>query len=362
MLEGWNLISTYIIPDSPNMGAVFAPVVDDLFLAKDEIGSVYWPAYNLNNIGDHIVGKAYKVKMNADAVLQVRGAVANPANFTLTLNEGWSYLGYLRKEAADISVVMESIDEDILLIKDGIGNVFWPEFNVNTIGNMEPGKGYQVRMNSTRTFNFPGNDITLPQLRTSSQLPNKYYSSPKSMEFSMNIAVPVNVLNNFVVGDELAVKNQNNEVIATSVFNNQTMALTIWINEADVNSNFTLFHWSANTNKEVELAFETTSSVLVNNSVVVVESTSILISKNAFTVYPNPSSDKATVNVSLTDDAEINISLYNTLGEQVMIISSSRMSKGFSSVSFNVTSLSSGMYFIKLNSNTYSEVQKLQVH
>ena len=140
------------------------------------------------------------------------------------------------------------------------------------------------------------------------------------------------------------------------------MALTIWINEADVNSNFTLFHWSANTNKEVELAFETTSSVLVNNSVVVVESTSILISKNAFTVYPNPSSDKATVNVSLTDDAEINISLYNTLGEQVMIISSSRMSKGFSSVSFNVTSLSSGMYFIKLNSNTYSEVQKLQVH
>ena len=55
-----------------------------------KVKSMEW---SLNNIGDHTVGKAYKVKMNADATLEVRGAVANALNYPLVLNEGWSYLG-----------------------------------------------------------------------------------------------------------------------------------------------------------------------------------------------------------------------------------------------------------------------------
>ena len=361
MIEGWNLISTYIVPDYPSMGDVFAPIVDDLFLAKDEVGSVFWPEYNLNNIGDHIVGKAYKVKMNADVILQVRGSVANPDDYPLNLNEGWSYLGYLRKEAADISIVMESVEEDIMLIKDGIGNVYWPEFNVNTIGNMEPGKGYQVRMVSDRVFNFPPNDITLPQLRTASQLINKYYSTPKAKEMSMNIALPLDLLSEFVIGDELAVKNKNNEVLATTVFNNQSIALTIWINEEDLNSNFNLFHWSVNTNNEEEIDFTISTSLLENNSIVIVDALSLGLVENTFSVYPNPSSDKATVKVSLANETLTSISLYNILGEQVMVIANTVIAKGVSTVDFDVENITTGVYFIKLTSDTYSEVKRFQV-
>lgn len=361
MTEGWNLISTYIVPDYPSIGDVFAPIVDDLFMAKDEVGSVYWPEYNLNNIGDHTVGKAYKVKMNADALLQVRGSVANSIDYPLNLNEGWSYLGYLRKEAADISIVMESVQEDIMLIKDGTGNVYWPEFNVNTIGNMEPGKGYQIRMVSSRVFNFPSNDIDLPQLRTSSQLINKFYQTPKAKEMSMNIALPLDILSELVVGDEIAVKNQYNEVLATSVFNNQSIALTIWINEEDLNSNFNLFHWSVKSNKEDLIDLSITTSILENNSVVIVDAIALSKSQNTFAVYPNPSSDKATVKVSLTNEALTCISIYNTLGEKKMVITNSVLSKGMSSVSFDVANLTTGIYFIKLTSASYSEVQKFQV-
>jgi hypothetical protein len=361
MTEGWNLISTYIVPDYPSMGDVFAPILDDLFMAKDEVGSVFWPEYNLNNIGDHIVGKAYKVKMNADVILQVRGSVANPDDYPLNLNEGWSYLGYLRKEAADISIVMESVEEDIMLIKDGIGNVYWPEFNVNTIGNMEPGKGYQVRMVSDRVFNFPSNDITLPQLRTSSQLINKYYSTPKAKEMSMNIALPLDVLSEFVIGDELAVKNKNNEVLATTVFNNQSIALTIWINEEDLGSEFNLFHWSNETKQEIEVSINTVSTLLENNSVVIVDAISTIKSQNTFAVYPNPSSDKATVKVSLANETLTSISLYNILGEQVMVIANTVIAKGVSTVDFDVENITTGVYFIKLTCDTFSEVKRFQV-
>ncbi len=362
MVEGWNLISTYIVPDYPSIGDVFAPVVDDLFLAKDELGGVYWPAYNLNNIGDHTMGKAYKVKMNADAILEVRGSIANPLDHPLTLPEGWSYLGYLRTVAADISIVMESVEEDIMLIKDGTGNVYWPEFNVNTIGNMEPGKGYQIRMVNNRFFNFPANDITLPQLRTSSKLINTFYKTPKVEEMSMNIALPIDLLSDLSVGDELAVKNQNNEVIASSVFNKQTLALTVWISENDLNSNFNLFHWSAKTNKEVEIDFSCESSSLVNNSILVVEALKLAETENTFSVYPNPSSDKATLSLSINTEALTCIVMYNTLGEQVKLIANTVLAKGSSTVSFSVENLTAGIYFIKLNSDNYTEVQKFQVH
>lgn len=362
MMEGWNLISTYIVPDYPSMGDVFAPVVDDLFMAKDEIGSVFWPEYNLNNIGDHIVGKAYKVKMNADAVLQVRGSVANPEDYPLNLNEGWSYLGYLRKEAADISIVMESVEEDIMLIKDGIGNVYWPEFSVNTIGNMEPGKGYQVRMVSDRVFVFPANEIVIPQLRTISQLAPKFYKTPKAKEFSMNIALPLDLLSDFVIGDELAVKNQNNELIASAVFNNQSLALTLWISAEDLGSEFNVFYWSSKTNKELAVQFESESIVLEENSVVVVNNLELKNAANLFEVYPNPSSNKATISFLLPTSSNTYINLYNALGEKVMVIAEANFSKGLSKVAFDVSNLTTGIYFIKFKNNTYSEVQRFQVY
>ena len=153
--------------------------------------------------------------MNADASLEVRGAVANPLNYPLLLNEGWSYLGYLRKQAADASVVLQTIEEDVMLIKDGIGNVYWPEFNVNTIGNMEPGKGYQIRMTNERVFTYPTNDVVLPELRLAQKNVNKFYTLPAITEMSMNVALPNDLLEDRIhIGDEFAVKNSSGEVIS----------------------------------------------------------------------------------------------------------------------------------------------------
>ena len=146
--QGWNFISTYIIPDYPNISDVFEPIVNNLYLAKDEFGNVFWPAWDLNNIGDNTPGKAYKIKMNVDDTLQVRGAVADPLNYPLTLPDGWSYLGYLLSQNEDPSVILESIEDDIVLIKDAVGNIYFPEFDVNTMGDMIPGQGYQIRMTS----------------------------------------------------------------------------------------------------------------------------------------------------------------------------------------------------------------------
>ena len=307
------------------------------------------------------MGKAYKVKSNATSSLQVRGALANPNEYPLTLNEGWSYLGYLRTKSADISIVMESIDEDIMLIKDGVGNVYWPEYNVNTIGDMEPGDGYQVRMDATRTFNYPDNSIVLPQFRASSHLTNSYYKLPNPKEFNMNLLLPADLISDFLIGDEIAVKNQNDEVIACSVYNNQTMVLTLWINENDLHSKFKLFYWSITNAEEVEIDLSSVSAQLEDNAVIIAESLNLEIEDHVFDVYPNPSSETSTLTISLAKASKVSVLLFNALGENVKTIANANLDKGLTSLSFDVSDLASGMYFVKLSSANYTEVKKFQV-
>ena len=48
--EGWGIIG-YVKPD-PSDDEMMSPVVVDLVIMKDENGSVYWPEFGLNNIGN----------------------------------------------------------------------------------------------------------------------------------------------------------------------------------------------------------------------------------------------------------------------------------------------------------------------
>ena len=362
LMEGWNLISTYIVPDYPSIGDIFSPVVDDLYLAKDEFGNVYWPEWSLNNIGDHIVGKAYKVKMNADATLEVRGAVANPLNYPLVLNEGWSYLGYLRKQAADASVVLQTIEEDVMLIKDGIGNVYWPEFNVNTIGNMEPGKGYQIRMTNERTFTYPTNDIVLPELRLSEQRVNKYYSAPHVTEMSMNIALPHYLLSSTMqIGDEFAVKNSFGDVRSIGLYTGETVVMTIWLSEADLDVDLNLYHWSSDLSNEklLDVVWDLENSNLQADAVAIATSMEFeLINSGLFDVYPNPSSSEAVIHFYQEKEALVELSLYNMLGRKVKQITKEKMTAGNKSITINVQDLVNGIYLLKLN----SQVELLEVN
>jgi len=43
------------------------------------------------------------------------------------------------------------------LVKNGLGEVFWPVYNVNNIGNMIPGEGYQVKMTNFVSLTYPAN-------------------------------------------------------------------------------------------------------------------------------------------------------------------------------------------------------------
>ncbi|MCX6258751.1 MAG: SprB repeat-containing protein [Bacteroidia bacterium] len=155
--QGWSIFSTFINPSLPGVNYIFAQIVSQVSIVKDGLGNPYWPAYNVNNIGDMQIGKGYQVRMLTAQFLTITGHAIVPETNPINIPSGWSILGYLRQSPALVVTMMSQIVSALSIMKDGDGNVYWPQYGVNNIVNMQPGKGYQIKVASTCTLTYPPN-------------------------------------------------------------------------------------------------------------------------------------------------------------------------------------------------------------
>jgi len=154
---GWRIFSTYMIPINPDIQNILSPIVSDIEMVKSGTGLIYWPAFSINKIGNLTLGQGYQIKTLISTNLIVYGSICEPAFSPVSINSGWNLIGYLRTSPAPIDNMLSSIVNEIVLVKNGLGEVFWPVYNVNNIGNMIPGEGYQVKMTNFVSLTYPGN-------------------------------------------------------------------------------------------------------------------------------------------------------------------------------------------------------------
>ena len=75
----------------------------------------------------------------------------------IQIDSGWSLFStYIIPENNDIEIIFSSIIDDLIIIKDQNGNVYWPEFNLNSIGSIQIGEAYQIKMNNNRNLSITG--------------------------------------------------------------------------------------------------------------------------------------------------------------------------------------------------------------
>ncbi len=73
----------------------------------------------------------------------------------INLIEGWNMVGFHCTENTNIEITFSSIVEQIIIVKNGIGEVYLPEWNFNGIGNMIRGYGYSLKTKTSITdFNI----------------------------------------------------------------------------------------------------------------------------------------------------------------------------------------------------------------
>jgi hypothetical protein len=138
---------------------------DTVIISKNGAGQVFWPLWGLNAIGDMVVGQGYQLKLTgaSNHYLDVSGIAIVPQNVVLNCPAGWCIIGYLRQGQGNVEQMLAPLVSPpgtvglLQIVKDGLGNVYWPFYGLNIIGNLQPGKGYQLKMNSSATFSYPAN-------------------------------------------------------------------------------------------------------------------------------------------------------------------------------------------------------------
>ena len=103
----------------------------------------------------------YNTVVLAASILQAELDFADPNSFgkiELNLIPGWNTVGYNVIQPTDIVAQFEPIEDDLRLVKNNYGDIYWPQFGFNGIGDLIPGQGYQLRMDQSRTFSFTYTD------------------------------------------------------------------------------------------------------------------------------------------------------------------------------------------------------------
>ena len=87
LVQGWNIFSSNLILEEPDIETVMSPVSSSLLVTKDDEGNVYWPTIGLNQIGNIELGKAYMSKMTFNSTLDFFGNSINPEDHIINLDE-----------------------------------------------------------------------------------------------------------------------------------------------------------------------------------------------------------------------------------------------------------------------------------
>jgi hypothetical protein len=75
--------------------------------------------------------------------------------------------------------------------------------------------------------------------------------------------------------------------------------------------------------------------------------------------YPNPFNPSTTIQYALPARSHVNLSLFNTLGQQVAELVNEELEAGYHEVSFDAKNLPSGVYFYRIQAGTFVETKRL---
>ena len=100
------------------------------------------------------------------------------------------------------------------------------------------------------------------------------------------------------------------------------------------------------------VGFSTVTSAEENSTIVPVE---YGLEQN----YPNPFNPTTNINFSIPEQQLVQLKVYNVIGQEVATLVNDVMNQGNYSIAFDAASLSSGVYFYKLETGNFTEVKKM---
>jgi hypothetical protein len=370
---GWGMYSTFINPFEPNVDSVFADIVNNVQIIKDGNGAIFWPQYGINLIGNLVVGNGYQIKMFVADMLELVGNAVVPEQTSINLSATWGIYGYLRQTPAPIDVMLSTVVAGIEIVKNGVGDIYWPLYGINMIGNMMPGDGYQIKILSPQTLIYPPNTAAYSK-SFAAPLNLAHYGQAINTGSNMSLAIPYEAWPaNFkpIPNGELGIYSAGGLLVGSGRFIDQNIALSVWGNDEFtqktdgllLGENFEIRYWSPES-EEISLQvtnWEKGDASFAKDKISVVGKFEIIYDFELGQNYPNPFSSHSEVEIYVTETISAELKIYSELGRLEMRIPLKNLKPGVNRILIPADKLSSGQYFYRLESEEFTATKRMQI-
>ncbi|WP_251979807.1 hypothetical protein [Salinibacter ruber] len=151
--KGGNLVSTAVDPTYPDLEAVLGGATSSIARIVTQDDQVFDPSEGTDEIGTWDPTEAYTIYAESPASFDVEGTVVGAEE--VSLDAGWNWLPHLGSTSVPVDQAFDTIQNDLVMVKDEAGRVYRPAQGTDQIGSLEPGTAYKILLETPVTLSYP---------------------------------------------------------------------------------------------------------------------------------------------------------------------------------------------------------------
>lgn len=382
--NGWSGISTFMEPNVTDIEEIMAPFIDDLALMYNLTEGIYSPGNNVNTMVNWNYKSGYIIKAKDEFILNICGN--KPQNKSINLMSGWNVIPVLADDNIPVESVFGELGENLVIVKEIAGyRIYYPEFGINTLSSLEPGKAYFVRV-------VQADQIVFPEQDNKSTNYNQTYNFEANSPWGLVNKTPEShvfcfterAISSFKPGDLIGAFDHQGlctgvmeigderSAFAVSVFgDDNTSERKDGMNEGEKVS-FILERASTGEMLNLDITYADDSPFgdeFTSNGISIVKEVTInttgtsntnFLTGHLLQIYPNPTRGKT--HVEITGDAMIDGKIEITDARGQLILETDHFHKGGTSLhEFDFSETKPGVYYLRFYSENYNNTQKIVV-
>jgi len=382
---GWSGVSSYIDPMNKGVEGIFTPFESDLVILAS-MSQFYYPAENVNTIDNWDYHTGYQIKAENEFNVTLTGT--HISNSSVNLADGWNLIPVLSSCEVPVENVFGAF-EPLEIVKQVAGPyLYWPEYNINTLESLVPGKAYFVASNDAGTVSYPAcakSTSTSTSTKWQDNKPSNFttWNDLHYTASSHAIAFPAEVLfgSGIKVGDiigaftpeglcagRIEITNLSSN-FAIMAFGNDETTTTKDGFEAGEMLQFKVFRPEGNEEINMNVEYNTSlpqTGLFTNQGMSAVKTLKLdsigldEIGSIVSEIYPNPSHGIFTLTMSSWPE-KMQIHLMDASGQIIKTFKPGSKLNG-SAYAFNMSDLPNGVYFLKLVDSGYLEIKKVVIN